>query len=240
MRPVRPHCKHADLPAPVSTQCGVHCKRTAPTTSPTDPTALAAAADASNGGGRGVRAWRPVVPTRANRRHSCASLTARLSHGRAANRSTPAALTSSGTGQRATAAAARLAEETPKSHRRQHHPLGTLARWCSRFSCRGMPTSSAGQVVLAKEVHLPVPRAVRAHLRHCTPQLTGRVAGLLATVSGTGPNTGVSKWTPGGGPSSITLRGTAGRLGTARLACNIFRGCRLLAFLRLTMAEPAA
>ena len=96
-------------------------------------------------------------------------------------------LTSSGTGQRATAAAALLAGVTLRSHRRQHQPLGTLAKWCSRVSCRGMSTKPAEQVGLAKAVHLPVPKAVREHLRHWTAQLTGRAVGLLATASGTGP-----------------------------------------------------
>ena len=76
------------------------------------------------------------------------------------------ALTSSGTGQRATAAAALRAGVTLMSNRRQHQPLGTLARWCSRFSCRGMATRSAEQVGLANAVHLPAPREVREHRKH--------------------------------------------------------------------------
>ena len=75
-------------------------------------------------------------------------------------------LTSSGTRQRATAAAALLAEVTLRSHRRQHQPLGTLAKWCSRFSCRGISTKPAEYVVFAKAVQLPVPRAVPEHRMH--------------------------------------------------------------------------
>ena len=43
-----------------------------------------------------------------------------------------------------------------------------------------MSTRSAEQVVFAKAVHLPVPRAVQAHRGHCTVQLTGLAAGQLA------------------------------------------------------------
>ena len=100
------------------------------------------------------------------------------------------------------AAAALRAGVTHKSQRRQHQPWGTLDRWWILISCRGMSTKSAEQVVFAKAVHLPVPRAVREHRMHCTAQLTGRAAGQLAIASGTGPNEGVRRCTPGGGPSS--------------------------------------
>ena len=210
MRAVSPHRKQTDLPTPVSTQWDVHCKRAPPTAPPNAP---AATADASGGRGEGLEGGAPPALQCANRRHSCASRTARLSQGRAASRSCPAPLTSSGTGQRAVAAAALRAEGTHRSQRRQHHPLGTLDRWWSLLSCRGMSTRPAEQVVLAKAVHLPVPRAVREHRVHSTVQLTGRAAGQLAISSDTGPNMGVRRCTPGGGPSSRTMRGTAGRLG---------------------------
>ena len=184
------------------------------------------------GAARGVR--------RTNCLHPWAKRTAWLSQGRAASRSCPSPLTSSGTGQRAAVAAALRAEVTHKLHRRQHHPLGTLARWWGLLSCRGMLTRPAEQVVLANAVHLPVPSAVRLHRVHTTVQLTGLAAGRVATSSGTGPKRGVSRCTPGGGPSSRTTRGTAGRLGRARLAMKIALGLRLFAFLRRTMGEPAA
>ena len=103
-----------------------------------------------------------------------------------------------------------------------------------------MATSSAEQVVLAKAVHLPVPREVREHRRHWTAQLTGRPGGQLATSSGTGPYMGVRRYTLGGGRSSRTVRGTAGRLGGARLVWNSILGLRFLAFLRRTIGELAA
>ena len=167
----------------------------------------------------------------ANLRHSGISRTAGLSQGRAARRSWLAALTS---------LAACGGGSSPPGGSDDQIATQAALRKCSRFSCRGIPTSSAEQVVLAQAVQLPVPRDVSEHRRHSTTQLTGRAGGQLATSSGTGPYLGVRRCTPGGGPSSRTARVTAGRLKKIRLVWNSSLGLRFLAFLRRTIGELAA